>query len=215
MSKRILLLTDSLALPRAEPERCEYEDTWPELLKKHGYIVHQVSIGGATISELLSQCNYHKMFNPDVVILQSGIVDCAPRFASKLELQILRKIPIVGKWMLNLLSKRKVRKYRNKTYTSPDGYKRGMHNVKTFYKGCKVYAIDILPSQPDYEKILEGITKNIGEYNSIIYSVFGDNVIKMEKMPAEGIMKDFHHINSIGHQYVYQSILENLNANEQ
>lgn len=215
MNKKILLLTDSLALPRTglDSEKCEYNDTWPELLRRQGYLIHQVSIGGATVEDLLRQCDYHKMFNPDIVIIQSGIVDCAPRFASKLELQILKRMPVIGKPILNILSNKKVRKFRNKKYTSSSNYKNAIQKIKAFFKDSRVYAIDIIPSQPGYEKLAEGITKNISECNSIIHSVFGDDVIKMKEIPLEAITKDFHHINSIGHQYVYQSILKILNTN--
>lgn len=41
--KKILIITDSLALPREKPEICAFEDTWPELLKKNKkFQIHQV-----------------------------------------------------------------------------------------------------------------------------------------------------------------------------
>ena len=76
--KKLLLITDSLGLPRLFPEKTEYEDTYPNLLKKH-FIIMQYSKGGGTIIELYEQTGYFKAFEPDVIILQSGIVDCAPR----------------------------------------------------------------------------------------------------------------------------------------
>ncbi len=53
--KKILVITDSLGLPRKDPEECLFENTWPFLLKKNGFIIHQVSIGGATIDQLYRQ----------------------------------------------------------------------------------------------------------------------------------------------------------------
>ncbi len=70
--KKILVITDSLGLPRKDPEECLYENTWPILLKKNGFIIHQVSIGGATIDQLYRQVAYHKLFNPDIVIIQDS-----------------------------------------------------------------------------------------------------------------------------------------------
>lgn len=90
--RRILVITDSLGLPRDYPERCIYSDTWPALLKKDGHIIHQISIGGATVSELADQLlSYHLSFCPDVVLFQSGIVDCAPRAFTRNELFFVKK----------------------------------------------------------------------------------------------------------------------------
>lgn len=80
-----MILTDSLSLPRVFPEKCKFEDTYPYLLRRMGLHVHQVSIGGATSDTLVSQLHYHLPFNPKIIILQVGIVDCAPRFARKSE----------------------------------------------------------------------------------------------------------------------------------
>ena len=73
--KRILLLTDSLAMPREEPELTLYEDTYPYLLRKK-YEVFQFSKGGGLMKEFVEQTFYYNQYRPDVVILQIGIVDC-------------------------------------------------------------------------------------------------------------------------------------------
>src|SRR5688500_17972440 len=95
--KKILIITDSLGLPRAVPEVCSYEQTWPFLLNNAGYQIHQVSIGGATVSELYRQLEYHYLFLPDLVIVQSGIVDCAPRALGKFESLLLNKFIVTRK----------------------------------------------------------------------------------------------------------------------
>ena len=90
LNNKILLLSDSIALPRVRPEKVTFEETYPNLLRQKGFKIHQVSIGGATSTTLLSQLHYHIHFSPDIVILQVGIVDCAPRFANKYEIFIIR-----------------------------------------------------------------------------------------------------------------------------
>ena len=79
---KILFITDSLAFPRREPEAVMYEDTYIALLKTEfpqcDFIHH--GRGGATIVELFKHSiYYHETLRPDLVFMQSGVVDCAPR----------------------------------------------------------------------------------------------------------------------------------------
>lgn len=208
MSKRVLVLTDSLALPREKPEFCGYEETWPQKLKEEGYVIHQVSIGGGLIGDLVRQAvGYHKMFNPDIIILQAGIVDCVPRFASKFELEFWRRIPFLGKKVLNFKSKKKVRK---KAYTSISQFEYSLKRLKKAYSGTQIYVVEIAPASLEYETLLKGVTQRINDYNNVIRMVFGKNVIRMTEVPSEGIMSDFHHLNAIGHDFIFQSLLKTL-----
>ena len=83
--KRVLVISDSLGLPRENPDGIiYYENSWPYLLKEKFDVIH-LGIGGASIDQLVSQAGYYRFANPDFVILQSGIVDCAPRTMTKKE----------------------------------------------------------------------------------------------------------------------------------
>ena len=128
--KKILIISDSLALPRPKPEICEYKDTWPKLLSSTGeFEIHQVSIGGATSKDLLKQVNYHKMFNPDIVVIQVGIVDCVPRFMSRLELDISYSLGKYGKKLRAFCNKKYIRKIRNVTYVNKRDFKSNLRNI--------------------------------------------------------------------------------------
>lgn len=79
---RILCFGDSLALPR---EGCLYSDTWIAKLKevflKDDFICDFK--GGMLISNLFhSWHQYYKQVFADVVILQEGVCDCAPRYVN-------------------------------------------------------------------------------------------------------------------------------------
>lgn len=168
MKKRLLILGDSLALPREKPEYCAFEDTWPQLLKATGeYEIHQVSIGGATISDLHRQLHYHKLFNPDIVVVQVGIVDCAPRFASRFEIELLKRIPFVGAKILNLLNDPRVRNLRKKKFTDLRSFKGLSHKLETFFINAPVYFLGIVPASLHYEEKLPYITENIEKYNAV------------------------------------------------
>lgn len=209
---RILILTDSLALPRESPENCKYEETWPSIIKNKGYIVHQVSIGGATSATLLSQINYHLSFNPDIVIIQVGIVDCAPRFLKKNELFILKKIPFFGRKIISSLNNKVVRKVRNINYVNAKSFKKNIIAIKNLIstKTSQVYFLSIIPASLEYEEKLPNISKNIRLYNQIIYDISFNNYISLDSMPIQGIMSDHHHINSVGHEYIANILLKTI-----
>lgn len=203
---RVLLITDSLGLPRTSPEKVEYEGTWCFLLSER-YDVNQFSYGGGTVEELLSQVSYFKMYSPDIVIVQSGIVDCAPRALTKCENHIWNKykftraiLRMCSPWLIRMLRK------RGKTYTSIEAFR---SSVRIFNKefGDKLFWIGIVPSSADYEKKVPGITKNIVNYNKVLLEELGQNMIDLSNMPKDYIMSDFHHLNEKGHKYISERIL--------
>lgn len=96
MKPKLLIFTDSLGLPREKPEIVEYNQTWVNLLKANFEIL-VFSFGGGTVDQMYSQIAYLKMFNPDFVIVQSGIVDCAPRALKQYELEIIKRSRLLSK----------------------------------------------------------------------------------------------------------------------
>jgi len=208
--KRVLILSDSLGLPRDNPEFCSYEETWPVLLKEQGFLLHQVSIGGATSGELLAQTFYHKMFKPDITIVQVGIVDCAPRFVTKYELAILKKMSFVGKWLLTLMNKKSVRSLRNITYVSPSRFAYNIAEISKRLDHSEIYFLSILPASADYERVLTGVTSNISKYNLILKKACGEQYIDLSSIPLNGVMSDGHHLNAIGHAFITNEIITKL-----
>ena len=85
----ILVIGDSLSLPRNFPEEVNSCDIWPQLLQKKGINIVQASLGGGTIKDLFLQSNYYKAYTPSRVIVQSGIVDCAPRALTYFEKNLI------------------------------------------------------------------------------------------------------------------------------
>ncbi len=215
MIKKILVITDSLGLPRAHPEKCSFEATWPCRLKAiPNLIVHQLSMGGATIDELYNQViNHHIFFNPDIIIIQSGIVDCSPRAFSRTELLLLnstfitREIrAIIVKRFSNFL-----RRHRKVAYTTEKKFMFFLNNFHKISGTNTIFWLGILPGSEKYEKKVPGITKRINLYNKRIAQIFNENYISLETIPRDGIMSDQHHLNKEGHQYIYNLIVQKLN----
>ncbi|HEY9049471.1 MAG TPA: SGNH/GDSL hydrolase family protein [Ohtaekwangia sp.] len=209
--KRILVVGDSLTLPRDKPETCVYQNTWPELLKK-SFIVHQVSIGGGTIRDLHRQLEYYKAYNPDIVILQSGIVDCAPRSLSQFEVMVLEKNWFTRKFFLPLVKRNSkfLRKVRGKTYTPAGTFSSFLDKIKKQLPGAKIYSLAILPTNDQYELVVPGITKKVKEYNEILKKHFGTGFISLDEIDRKGIMSDHIHLNEIGHLYVYNILMNTI-----
>lgn len=203
-SLKILVLSDSLALPRHKPETCIFDNTWPQLLKNSGFTLHQVSLGGGTIIDIFKQSKYHKSFNPDIVIVQAGIVDCAPRFISRDEKYFLTKIPRYGKKVINFLNKPWLRKIRSLTYVKQKEYNKYLKRIVKLYGNAQqIYFCEIVGGE-GYENVLPGIRRNIRKYNSILSSIEGTKMINFEQ--DDITMSDFHHLNRNGHRDLFNQI---------
>lgn len=210
---RVLVLSDSLALPRKYPEICAYEKCWPQLLaSSNQYKLHQVSLGGATIDEIKFQATYHVLFEPDIVILQSGIVDAAPRSLSKYERIRLSKVPVFGNHILKFCNRNKVRlrKWRKISYTKIDVFENNAKLIRDLFPNSKVLALGIVPAQVGYEETVPGIIKQVKRYNACLNRVFGECFISLDGMPKDGVMSDYIHLNSRGHEYVHAKLLSRL-----
>lgn len=74
---------------------------WPDLLRERlapRVAVRQCSVGGAPITEIVAALMADAAQNPhDAVVLQAGIVDCAPRPLRPSERALLGRIP--GEWL--------------------------------------------------------------------------------------------------------------------
>lgn len=208
---KIQIFSDSLALPREVPQKVYYEETYPAKLAAN-HVVAQYSKGGGTIKDLYEQTFYYKMFCPDVVILQSGIVDCAPRPFTQFEEHFftLNFFTKGCKAILKRLTKSWLRSLRKVAWTPPKKFRLYCEQFKKAYPNIPILAIGILPPRPEYEKLAKGMSKRILEYNKILLDVFGENFIDMSDMPDEGIMSDHHHMTVIGHQFVYDKIVERI-----
>lgn len=212
--KRIVLFTDSLAMPRDEPEITFYEDTYPCLLRMD-FEVFQFSKGGGLMSEFVEQTFYYNQYRPDIIILQIGIVDCGPRAFSKLEESIFRSNKVF-RLIRRIISKiglsKKIRNIRKLSWTSRKDYRQGCEFFMSKFPNAKVYALSIVPPSDDYEKQVPGISRKIRDYNGILMDVFKQNLIDLSRIPEDGIMSDHHHLTKQGHRYVYECIMRTIQS---
>jgi hypothetical protein len=204
----VLLLTDSLAFPRSEPEVVKYEETWVALLKRRFPAVDFVHCGrgGATIVDLHKHsAYYHGTISPTLVLVQSGIVDCAPRALTVVEQQVLQRLPILGP-PLSALARRHapiLRRWRRMSYTSLPAFEAWADRFEALFGN--VHWIGILPAHSNYEMRAEGIGDAIDRYNAVLRR---RRFVPTDDFTANDIMSDLHHLNVTGHRRLADRLAE-------
>jgi len=205
---KVLIVTDSLGLPRPTPERVEPEETWPELLSQH-FDVTRFSSGGATIKDLFSQIEYMKMYNPDVVFIQSGIVDCAPRAFSKFENEFINKFRVTRYLSSKFLNKQRIirlRKTRNTTYSTLAQFEEFIKRFNNSFP--KVYWVEIVPANDAYEAVVPGIKRNVERFNKLIKDNAGGRWISTSDFSDSDIMSDHIHLSKTGNYKLFKKVYD-------
>lgn len=204
VKKKILILTDSVSLPRRiDDSFVKWEETYVYKLKEFyvNYEIIYVAIGGATIKDFRRQVNYYKVIEPEIVILQCGIVDATPRAYGKIEMELIKKIKFYRftKPTVDFL-----RKFRAHNYNSPKKFEEILNEIKIGLNPNIFFSLGIIPSSEAYEKKAPGITENINNYNSILKR--NTEFVNLSNIPKEGISSDHHHINRKGHRFIYSEL---------
>ncbi|MCI5117464.1 MAG: hypothetical protein D3913_05805 [Candidatus Electrothrix sp. LOE1_4_5] len=179
---KLLIITDSLGYPRITPEIVNYDETWCHLLSKQ-YDAYQFSFGGATVLLLLKQAKgYLQLYRPDIVIVQAGIVDCAPRALTKKENYLINKYWITRKLMRICAGKIiPVLRKRNIAYTSLSQFEKSVLEFKKLFHN-KLFWVGILPAGIDYEQKNPGIKNRICVYNQIVRDYIENRFIDMSEI---------------------------------
>ncbi len=203
-----LIITDSVALPRKyNAGTVVWSETYIAKIKSAytNFEVINVSIGGASIKDLRNQLNYYKNLKPEIVLLQCGIVDAAPRAFGRIEMDLIKKLRLfrLTKPFVTFL-----RKYRAHHYASVREFESLLLTLINELSAKQFFALAILPSCEEYEQLLPGITKSITAYDTILKK--HTHFIDLSKIPREGILNDYHHLNAIGHQYIYEELQKKL-----
>jgi hypothetical protein len=210
--RRILIVTDSLGFPRHEPEMLRYEDTYIALLKakypQYDFI-HQ-GYGGATIRELLQHTAYFdQTLNPALVIMQCGVVDCAPRALTRIEHHVIANLPFLKRLLVPLVKRYSplLRRVRKITYTSPEDF--AVHVDQFEKRFGNVIWLGIVPSTPEWEERVTGIGRQIDLFNAILAT---HKFIPTDNLVAQDMMSDHHHPNTSGHRKIFERLEATVDA---
>jgi len=205
----ITIIGDSLAYNR--PDELNNNQRWPTLLKEKlpGYKINNLSRGASTsgrfrkASALLS--------DTDILIVQIGIVDCAPRLFTNFENKIIARLPtfVAGRIIAQV---KKLRTQSSKrSYVKPEIFERNVLELfNTFAEKVVVY-VKILPAGKKFISLNPTIQGAISRYNDIIDKCAKDyqdvHLIDLKLFDIDDYtLEDGYHLNAKGHLLISELI---------
>jgi lysophospholipase L1-like esterase len=222
---KILCIGDSLTLPG---HGNQFEDTWFYKLQEHfsNHVFASFFKRSSTVEILVTEgggidsfpkgSDCLEFFMPDIVILQLGIVDCAPRYLKRsgLIFKLLERIPEKLKKSIYFIIKKVRTRSVNKADVTPNQFR---HFINSYLVRCeknkvkKVIFIKICtPDEKVQSKSPELIT-SIDIYNKIIDDVVSNyenacTIHPLNKSLSE-LYEDGYHPNPKGNDLVYKKLV--------
>lgn len=226
---KVLIVADSNGMPRNE---ITYEDTWiyklimsfPGLLfidrcKRASTVVRLVSEGGDVVN-IKQGADLLEYYKPQIVILQLGIVDCAPRYVNKdnFFVKILYQLPKKLQSIIFYFIKKYTIRNPKYAFVSLKAFKHILESYLTraAETGSMVLAIEIAPVTEEFIRKSPHIRKSIDDYNNVfreLKSRFSNLFLVNPFGPdinIEAIALDEFHVNSEGHTIVYEAVKNEL-----
>lgn len=220
----ILFLTDSLGYPRVDGAQTKASDTWTystrDLLETNdsSYSCFFDMKPMRTSSSLLDEIRSHILsYEPDVIVLQIGIVDCYPRSLTRFESQVLSRIPILKNVSKYFVKKfyRQLIKIRKISYTTKEEFNNNLQEIKSYFPNAQWLVIPIAPASDEYKEINPLVESNIDNYNQILKDNFFEDFLEdlfKQKHDQSIFLDDNHHLSKYGHtlvrNYITQEILK-------
>lgn len=224
--KKIVVLGDSICLPRAKGAgNIPYESTYPYLLdqalrRRYGAespIVIECGMRSRTIRDAVSDWNEEVYLKAaDIVIVQVGGNDCAPRVFQSWEQRMLERMPFRG---LRYRILRFERKYRRQLLLAMP--KRVFTTLKAFWtkvgelvaraehqKLDRLILITIMPVTEKINYHLPGVGKAVHQYNEAFLAHASNPRVRVIDVGElyqrhggiEAVSLDGMHINEFGHK---------------
>ena len=214
----VLILGDSLSLPRPG-EGVRYVDTWPYQLERLGrdeFMIVNLSEGGATISTLRKKlAAYLGYYQPDHVILQSGIVDCTPRVLRNWERYVVFRFPFFRSQVRNFLKNNHapISNARNIVGTSIVRFERELEKIKKMLPASA--GLTVLPIAKAGPALISSSPKveiNINSYNDVLCGFCADHEAALMRLPPFELLPDGHHLTRGDHVVLAQDIYMQLRS---
>lgn len=218
--KKIIIIADSVSMPR---HGIAYEETWIHLLKREfpAYDIIDRTARGSTSTRLVTEggggADLLETYMPDIVILQLGMAEAAPRLFNKrgMEFTIVSRYlpPRLRQKYIEHVKKRRVRN-PDITDVKPEQFRA---NITAFFERAKMISariilIPILPPTDEYMKKSPHAPKNVERYNAIYRETAGtfDNVTIVDPfrpgVDINDISIDELHVNSEGSRMIFKTL---------
>ena len=219
-SYKILLLTDSAANPRSFPPSMvvKVEETYPYLLRNEFRTAtfYQLSFGNITTEDLISQAmSYLSHWEPDYIIVQSGMSDCRPEAFTEAEKAVINRLPgPLGKmkkylYLPSMIKRRQI--YR----VSKQSFGKTLKKFKIVFSKSRIFWLEICAA-PGYEKERPGVGHRMAEFNKLIEEVYGNNIVRLQKRIIEvgGINLDNVHWRASAHRVAAEILIDKINQSK-
>ncbi|MBX9268134.1 SGNH/GDSL hydrolase family protein [Chromobacterium violaceum] len=170
---RVLIIADSLALPRDD---VAYEHTWPGMLEERLPTVTWINRAQrlSTSERLNGEGNQGadclELYQPDLVVLQLGICDCAPRVLHRRTAAYVYRLPFgLGERFSSWLSRWRGRKISN-CFVPLTDYESNLRDylIRAAAHGTKVIALATLPPSNPLVSNNPLIGRQIDAYNEAL-----------------------------------------------
>jgi lysophospholipase L1-like esterase len=229
---KVVILADSLALPRQEGEgNIPYEVTYPYLLdeslrrrlgERAPWIIER-GMRSRTIERVLDEWfEMVELRGAEVVVIHIGIVDCAPRVFMPRERAFVERLR-PARLRVRFLDfvhrhRRRIIKMRQRVYVPVEKFKTMVEEVVSKSRGAGVRSlvfINIIEPPEEMETRSPGFRRNVEDYNRIlraqadeqtaVHLVDLNNLIREGGGP-EALTVDGIHINETGHRMLAQEL---------
>jgi len=234
---KIVILADSLALPRPESVgNITHEATYPYLLdqslrRQWGSMAPQVIERGMrrrTIENVLDEWAEMVVFKkPEILIIHVGIVDCAPRVFRRRESRVVERLRPV--WLQKLIlsfahkHRRRIVTFRQRVYVPPERFQSHVRDVceKARADGVKsLVFINILTPPDPLEARSPGFKANVETYNRILQAAANEPWIQLLDLNglvrSEGratvLLGDGIHLNERGHDMLASELTRHVSG---
>lgn len=219
-TKKVLFIGDSLCLPRKLPSLVMDEEVWVNIVTKElkynfdfFHLLHP-GLHTSMIRENLN--NQLGAYSPDVIILQVGVVDCAPRSLKEYERKVISRLPnklkhiilyFVKKYYSNIIN------IRNITYVCKKDFKSNLLALREYYNKAIFIIVPISPANKKYILKNPKIENNIKIYNQIIEAIFKGQFLG-DMYAAHNIddiyLEDNHHLNHLGNSIIANAVIKRM-----
>lgn len=208
--KKILLITDSVGYARPGENTYSIKETFPYLLanKTNNLILSKIIFGGELTIKLLIQAqSYYREWNPDIIIVYSGINDCKDKYPLK----------YLTNYLPSFLRKRREINFfiYSKLFSlncfSKSAFKRCVCNFCNIFTNSKIYFNEISCSDKILKRFPSAI-KNKNICNNILIDNKKLTLISNnnELNKANGFCEDGFHLNKIGHKIIFENICKKI-----
>jgi lysophospholipase L1-like esterase len=227
MPKKIVILADSLSLPRPENlGNTPYEETYPYLMdislrEQMGInapIIIEKGKRSRTMPDVAADWNeYVSWRKPEIVVIQVGITDCSPRVFTTRQRAYVERIP--ARFIREILLKF-VRKFRRqliaasapKVYTTLQQYRDTVTKLVEWAERDCVLAlvfVKIVMPPDSLEKRSPGSQENVRLYNNVldqikskhgVYVIELNDLIHNQENAGSYIIEDGQHLSVQGHR---------------